>query len=497
MSTAATQLPPIDGRTPTIIHVAGEYYPYARTGGLAEAAWGLHRDQHRAGFDTMAIVPLYRAARAHVRRLEPVGDPFTLQFGGGPETFRLWREREPASETPTAFIEHAGFFDRPGIYGENGVDYPDNYLRFAAFAAAAVAALPRITTGPVLLHVHDWHTALAPVYIRSWWRDHPWYRRIPVVLSVHNGGYQGHFARDVMPAIGLPWSLWTPDKLEWYGKTNYLKGGLTHTDVATTVSPTHAEELRTPSGGFGLQEVYQWMGSRFTGILNGIDQSVWNPATDPLTVSRYSRDDVTGKQQCKTGLQRRFELPENPMIPLIGFIGRMATQKGLDIVVNNTALFHFAAQYVFLGSGERRLEDAVRSLRDAMPHRIGVETHFADPIEHDVISGADVYMMPSQYEPCGLTQMRAQRYGTVPVARRVGGLADTIDDGVTGFLFDAFDDRALAGGIWRALTELQSPRAWREMQREAMSRDFGWARVAERYLAIYARAITLAAGRTA
>ncbi len=490
-------LPPVAGATPTVVHLAAEYYPYARTGGLAEAAWGLHRDQHRHGLRTMAIVPLYRAARRHIRQLERVGDPFTLQIGPRAETFQLLRELHPASETPTCFIEHAGFFDREGLYGERGQDYPDNQRRFAAFAAASVAALPRITDGPVLLHAHDWHAALAPVYLRTWYRDDPWYRQIPIVLSVHNGGYQGQFPADAMSDIGLPWSLFTWDKLEWYGKTNYLKGGLTHADMATTVSPTHAEELRTPAGGFGLQEVFESMGNRFTGVLNGIDQSVWNPATDSQIAARFSVDNLDGKRACKRDLQRRFGLPENPFVPVVASIGRMATQKGLDIVVHNHALFHFAAQYVFMGSGDKRLEEAVQALHTAMPNRVGVATTFQDELEHVMIAGADLYLMPSQYEPCGLTQMRAQRYGAIPVARRVGGLADTIDDGLTGFLFDAFDERALAGGMWRALTEHRSAKAWREMQREAMSRDFGWDRVAERYNEIYTRAIAIAARRVA
>lgn len=489
-------LPPIEGEPPTIVHLAAEYYPYARTGGLAEAAWGLHRDQHRSGLHTMAIVPLYRAVREHLGELQAAGDPFTLQFGGRAETFRLWRELRPASETPTCFLQHDGFFDRAGLYGENGVDYPDNYRRFASFAAASVAALPQVTSGPVLLHAHDWHAALAPVYLRHWYRGQPWFDRIPVVLSVHNGGYQGHFSAEVMPEIGLPWELFTPDRLEWYGKTNFLKGGLTHTDMATTVSPTHAEELRTPAGGFGLHEVFEWMGSRFTGVLNGIDQSVWNPATDPGIAARFTADDLEGKRECKLDLQRRFGLPENPFVPVVASIGRMATQKGLDIVVHNHPLFHFAAQYVFMGSGDRRLEDAVHALHAAMPNRVGVVTTFSDDLEHVMIAGADLYLMPSQYEPCGLTQMRAQRYGTIPVARRVGGLADTIDDGLTGFLFDAFDERALVGGIWRAMTEHRSAKAWREMQQAAMAHDFGWERVAERYNEIYTRAIALAARRT-
>ncbi|HEX3926670.1 MAG TPA: glycogen/starch synthase, partial [Gemmatimonadales bacterium] len=238
-------LPPIGGTAPTVVHLCSEFYPYARTGGLAEAAWGLQRYQHRRGLPTVAILPLYRTARQHTRNLEQVGEPFTLNFGGRYETFRLLRELDPASETPVAFIEHEGFFGRDGIYGDRAGDYADNHRRFSALAAAAAAALPRLAPGAVVLHVHDWHAALAPVYMRTWWGNDPWYNRIPVVMSVHNGGYQGHFPADILPDLGLPWSLFTPDRLEWYGKVNFLKGGLTHADMATTVSPTHAEDLRT------------------------------------------------------------------------------------------------------------------------------------------------------------------------------------------------------------------------------------------------------------
>lgn len=490
----APPLPLVGGEEPTIVHLTAEYYPYARTGGLAEASWGLHRFQHRRGRRTLAILPLYRGARAHLRDPEPVGAPFTLRFGAREETFRVLRERDPASGTPTAFVEHEGFFGRAGIYGEGGGDYPDNPRRFAAFAAAAVAALPRLAPGPVLLHAHDWHAALAPVYLRAWWGGDPWFDRIPVVLSVHNGGYQGHYPPATIPDVGLPWALYTYEHLEWYGQVNLLKGGLTHADVATTVSPTHAEELCTDAGGFGLQAVYRAMGDRFTGVLNGIDQATWDPRTDPHLAATYGPDDLDGKRACKADLQRTFGLPETPHVPLVALAGRMVTQKGLELVVRNRALFDLGAQFAFLGSGERRYEEALAGLARAMPHRVAYEPRFADRLEHLLMAGADVFLMPSQYEPCGLTQMRAQRYGTIPVARRVGGLADTIDDALTGFLFDAFEERAVTGGLWRALVEHGAPTAWREMQRAAMARDFGWDRVADRYVEIYHRAAAHRAG---
>ncbi len=472
-----------------MVHLAAEYFPYARTGGLAEAAWGLHRFQHRRGIKTAAIMPMYRIAHEHLRAPERIGEPYELWFGGRREVFSLWRDREPASETPIHFIEHEGFFGRTGIYGESGRDHPDNDLRFAAFAAAAVAALPRITNGPVLLHAHDWHAALAAVYLRQWFGGNPWFDRIPVALSVHNGGYQGHFGPETIPAIGLPWDLYQPDKLEWYGKTNYLKGGLTHCDTATTVSPSHAEELRTPAGGFGLHENYELLGERFSGVLNGIDQGVWDPAADRLLAAQYTSADLTGKRACRDDLQRRFGLPVDPGVSVVALAGRMVTQKGLDLIVNNHALFQLPAQFIFLGNGEPRFEAALRGLHTALPTRVGIHLAFSDELEHTLMAGADLFLMPSQYEPCGLTQMRAQRYGTIPVARRVGGLADTIDDGVSGFLFDAFEERAVTGGMWRALTEHTSPESWREMQSEAMQRDFGWDRVAEAYDDIYNRAI--------
>jgi starch synthase len=266
-------------------------------------------------------------------------------------------------------------------------------------------------------------------------------------------------------------------------------------DMATTVSPAHAVELRTPAGGFGLQEVYQWLGERFTGIINGIDLEVWNPRHDSYIATNYSRSDLTGKAACKADMQRRFGLPVDPNIPVVALAGRMVTQKGLDLVIRNHALFQMSAQFIFLGSGEQKYEDAFAQLRRAMPHRIAAESTFSDALEHILMAGADLFLMPSQYEPCGLTQMRAQHYGTIPVARRVGGLADTIEDGVSGFLFDAFEDRALLGGMWRAMTEHGSASAWHEMQQAAMLRDFGWARVAQKYGELYAQAIAHRAGR--
>ena len=389
------------------------------------------------------------------------------------------------------FIEHPDFFDRAGIYGDNGADYPDNARRFAFFCLAALTALPEIAPEAKVLHAHDWHTALAPVYLRTAFRGQPFHDRLATVLSVHNAGFQGHFPPETLPLLGLPPELYNAGVFEWYGRMNALQGGLAFSDVAVTVSPTHAQELRTPEGGFGLQETFTAMGDRLTGILNGIDPVLWNPETDPEITGNYSRDDLAGKRRCKAALQRSYGLAPRAHTPLFGMSARMVSQKGLDLVLGADLLATSDAQFIFLGAGEHRYHEALANLAAAAPDRVAVEFMFTDHIEHRLLAGADALLMPSLYEPCGLTQMRAQHYGAVPVARRVGGLRDSIEDGVTGFLFDQYEPAALAAAIRRAVECYADRPAWRKLVREAMSRQFGWDRSAEQYLALYRRALAL------
>ncbi|HEX7024340.1 MAG TPA: glycogen synthase [Gemmatimonadales bacterium] len=477
------------GRPVTVAHLAAEYYPYARSGGLAEAVANLAHFQSAAGIRSLAFLPLYRSARAAAGALEPVGDPILVRFGATGVLVRVLRQRAAGTGTRVYFIEQDEFFDRERLYGAARGDYPDNHLRFACFALAALAALPRVTDGPVLLHAHDWHAALAPVYLHTRHANDPWYASTRTVLSVHNAGYQGHYPPGVMQELGLPWELFTWERFEWYGKANLLKGGLVSADQVVTVSPNHAHELRTPAGGFGLQDVFEWLGPRFSGILNGIDQQAWNPTSDALIPETYSVDDAGGKAACKAMVQRVFGLAESPRVPLFSMAARLVTQKGIDLILNSPALFSLGAQFVFIGAGEARFEEALTSLAARYPDRIAVNTHFTDRLEHLLISGADFLLMPCQYEPCGLTQMRAQRYGAIPVVRRVGGLADTVEDGVTGFVFDPYHAEPLLGAALRGLDCYASPPEWNRMRRNAMRQDWGWERSVEHYLAVYQRAL--------
>jgi starch synthase len=472
----------------SIVHLAAEYGWLARTGGLAEAVAGLATTQAREGFPTAVIMPLHRSVRSAAPGLERVGGPFQVQVGPRLEEGRLYRLPAEAGRPRIYAIEHP-YFDRPGLYGENATDYPDNLQRWAFFSRAAVELLPRVTRTPAILHCHDWHTALAVVYLRVLHRSEAFAQGLRTILTVHNAGFQGHFPAEGVPEIGLPWELYHWQCLEWYGRLNLLKGGLKFADAATTVSPTHAHELRTPVGGFGLHDVFLWLGDRFVGIVNGIDLEEWNPATDPHITANYSRDDLSGKARCKAALQRSFGLPQRRRLPIFAMTARLTQQKGLELITGEYTLFMLEAQFIFLGTGEPRYEQLLKMWEARWPDRISVHLGFSERLEHRLMAGADIYLMPSLYEPCGLAQLRAERYGTIPLARRVGGLVDTIEDEVTGFLFDEYSSEDLLRVARHVIDRYNDPPRWTMMQREAMGRDFGWGRSAARYLELYRRVL--------
>jgi starch synthase len=479
---------PRRARNAHIVHLTAEYWPYIRTGGLGEAVRGMATFQSRAGTNASVILPLYEPIKEGDYGLQPVGDPFQVQVGPRWESARVW-EAKRGSDGPRVFlIENVEYFGRRGVYGEGGSDYPDNHLRFSFLSAAAVEVLPRIVSKPILLHMHDWHTALAIVYLRVLRRGDPFADSVASVLSVHNGGFHGHFPPEVLPEIGLPMELYRIDAMEWYGRANILKAGLVFTDMASTVSPNHAFELRTESGGFGLHHTFLGLHNRLVGVLNGIDFGIWDPANDPQIAACYSLRDLSGKKVCKAALQRAYGLPEEPGRLLIGMVARMVAQKGMDLILGGSAIREADAQFIFLGNGEPRYEEALRDLAAAHPHRIASQLEFSEEREHQVMAGADALMMPSLYEPCGLTQMRAQRYGTLPLARRVGGLEDTIEDGTTGLLFDDYEPDRLDWTIARAAVRYRNADGWKDMMEHAMVQDFSWERVVKRYFEVYDRA---------
>jgi len=498
-STAASPSAPLvrpDGTPAPVIHLAPELSPYARTGGLGEAVASLAKYQAASGIPVTVFMPLYAAVREHTE-VQPVGAAFSLTVGPRTETARIYEPVAPvaAGAPRVLFVESELYFDRPGLYGDAAGDYPDNARRYALFARAVLAALPRVLPQPPsIVHAHDWQTALASIYLKTEFMAHPYYEGIRAVLSVHNAGFQGHFPDTTMADIGLPAALYNFRQLEWHGRVNLLKGGLAFSDLVITVSPTHAHELRTEKGGFGLDSVFVAMRDRLVGIVNGIDQDVWNPATDPLIPRRYSSEGLTGKKRCRIALQRATGL-SRWQAPIFALTARLVSQKGLDLILGDPGYFAFDAQYVFLGQGEEHYEAMLTDLAERAPSRIAVNLDFTDEFEHLLLAGADMCLMPSLYEPCGLTQMRAQRYGTIPVARRTGGLADTIEDGVTGFLFDDYTPADFMRAAMRAVDQYRDAAGWEAMMREAMARDFGWDKSAARYLSVYRRVLGLPAVR--
>lgn len=476
------------GRAPTIVHISAEYSPFARTGGLAEAVMGLANFQVKAGATVVVFVPLYRTVRDIAPDLAPLGRPIRIELGFRGAEVRLFREVQSAPGPKVVFVDIPEYFNRVGLYGEGGRDYADNARRFAMFSRAVLDAIPRLIAGPVLVHAHDWHASLALLYMRNYADLRSRFASTPTVLSVHNAGYQGHFPTAQLNECGIPPELYTFRGVEWYDRINLLKAGLTSADMVVTVSPTHAFELRTPGGGFGLHDVFRWLGDRFSGVTNGIDQTLWDPETDEQLSAHYNTEHPAEKVRCKAALQRSFGLPQRRRTPLFAMAGRMVMQKGLDLILNSHLVWNLDAQFVFLGQGEQRYEDALRRLAAARPRNVAVQLDFTDRLEHRLMAGADMFLMPSQYEPCGLTQMRAQRYGALPVGRRVGGIADTVDDDVTGFLFDEFKPGALDWAMSRALARFSDREQWEPRMRAAMQRDFGWARSAERYAEVYRRA---------
>lgn len=481
---ATTREPDVQPVNYGTVHLVAEYWPFARTGGLAEAARGIATHQANSGISTSVVLPLYRSIKAGYE-LEAVGPEFGVQLGKSVEPAQLYRPRPPISGPRVYFVDHPHFFDRDGIYSEDGRDYPDNHRRFAFLAKAALEALPEIENRPIVLHAHDWHTALAPVYLRTEYAGRDFYDRIAAILSVHNAGYQGWFGPEILDDIGLSEELYHWSRMEFFGKVNWLKGGLVYADSVGTVSPTHAHELRTAAGGFGLHDAFIALGDRLVGVLNGIDLELWNPATDPDIAQTYSREDMSGKKACKADLQRACGLEVRPDKPLVGMTARLTLQKGFDIILGDGLLENANAQFVFLGEGEARYRDALAALSSAMPHRIATRFEFTEQREHRLLAGSDILMMPSLYEPCGLTQMRAQVYGALPVVRRVGGLSDTVEDQVTGFVFDNYGTNELGVALNRAFTAYEDREPWAQKMQTAMARDFGWSRSAERYLEMY------------
>jgi len=475
---------------------AAEVAPYAQTGGLADVLRALPPALAKRGHEVKVILPAYGGIDRRGFAFDPAEDHLDVPVGIARVPVRTVSRRLAERVTLTLLVNEE-LFGRRGYYGTGGGDFPDNARRFSCLAAATVALAARAARTPDVLHGHDWHAGLLPLFARAarGWRD----GRAPrTVHTIHNMGYQGHFAdRDidwVAPAGRLREAVFRTEGIEYRGGINYMKAALVYADRITAVSPRYAWEITTREGGFGLQDVARQRGAALSGILNGADYDRWDPARDPHLAERYDARSLDRKEASRAALRAAFGLgEEEPARPILGVVSRLVDQKGIDLVLEASPwLLRNGADLVVLGSGDPRLVEGLENLRRIHPTRVGVFIGFNEALSHKVVAGSDLLLIPSRYEPCGLVQMHAMRYGTIPVVHRTGGLADTVrDEGEqpgrgTGFVFDGVDAGSLAYAVERAVTlRATEPPRWEALRSRAVAADFSWDRSAAEYEALY------------
>jgi len=474
--------------------VASEAAPFAKVGGLGDFSSALCRFLGQAGHDVRLILPAYSSIDGSGREMGQVEflQDVPLGFGGRVRRFTGLSSHLPGVSVPVYFIDCPELYRRPTVY----TDSPDEVVRFAFLSRAAIECCQRLGWSPHVFHCNDWHTSLLPVYLQSTYLWDELFAPSRSLLTIHNIGYQGVFGAGALAEIGLGSEelLFSPQDLE-AGRINLLKTGILHADMVTTVSPTHAREIRTPAYGMGLDGLLRQRADRLVGILNGVDYEEWDPAHDELLPARYTKDDLRGKAQNKRSLLKRVSLPFAPRTPLIGMVSRLVEQKGIDLLpeVLPGLLEGRSCRLIVLGSGEERYESFFLRLQEQFPDRVFFYRGYNNELAHRIEAASDIYLMPSMYEPCGLNQMYSLRYGAVPVVRRTGGLADAVQpfDAVTkegtGFLFGPFTPADLRGALEESLDTYAKPRLWRRLVHNGMSQDFSWSRQVEEYVDLYDR----------
>lgn len=474
-----------------IAFAASECVPFAKTGGLADVIAALPPALAKLGHKVTVFLPRYKQTKLEKPRriISSITVPFDDRYrfcsvidGGEHDGVQFY------------FIDYPPFFDREGLYGTPLGDYHDNAERFALFSRAALEA-SKVLGAPDLFHCHDWQTALVPVLLKTLYAEDPAFAHTPCVFTIHNMGYQGIFAPEILPLLMLPWDLFTMTKLEFYGKVNFLKGAIAFADFITTVSRKYAQEIQTAEYGFGLEGILRARASTVVGILNGVDYSQWNPETDPFIAAHYSADDFRGKLACKKDLLKEFGLPNDTQLPVVGIVSRFAAQKGFDLILQVAdRLAREEMILITLGTGDREYEELFRRLNKLHPQKLAVKIAYDNRLAHKVEAGSDMFLMPSHYEPCGLNQIYSLRYGTVPIVRATGGLDDTIEQfdpltmKGTGFKFKEYTGEALLETVRTALDVYQDHNAWPILMHNGMLQEYSWAASAKEYVKVYERA---------
>jgi starch synthase len=477
---------------PSVLMIGSEAVPFAKTGGLADVLGALPSAIAQLGWDATVVLPRYQGVTAGT-----LVERFPITIGAHTADIGFFEAPLPGGAR-AILVDCPELYDRATLYG-GGADYPDNPRRFATLVRAALEFAARNQPPPSIIHAHDWQAGLAPVYLRTLYATHPVLGGTPTVFTIHNLAYQGLCEPDWLPRLDLPWDLFTMERLEFWGRISLLKGGITDADVITTVSPRYAMEIQTPEFGSGFDGVLRQRAADLAGVLNGIDTAQWNPATDPALPAPYDAADLSGKTAAKQALLGEYGLPTDPGAmarPLVAMISRLVDQKGLDLLATIAAdLPRLDATFLVLGSGETRYEALWTTLAREYPARIGARFGFDERLAHLIEAGADMFLMPSRFEPCGLNQMYSLRYGTVPIVRAVGGLRDTVRGyaprvrNATGFVFEPYTAEALLATLEDALKVFRERDLWRALQLAGMQEDNSWNRSAREYVTIYDRVL--------
>jgi starch synthase len=479
-----------------ILFVSPEVVPFAKTGGLADVAGSLPKALKILGEDIRVLMPRYKSVSKKKYALKTIIKKIEIPIGENLEKVDIMEGKIPGSKVTVYFVDNDKYFgSRTELYQVEGKDYPDNLERFTLFCRAGIEMLKKLNWAPDIVHANDWQSALMMAYIKNWFKDDPFFKSTATVYSVHNLGYLGMFNREKLPITGLGWDQFIPEKMEFWGNIALTKAGFVYADVINTVSETYAKEVQTEAFGFGLDGLLRFRASDLYGILNGIDYEVWNPATDPNLVNHYTQMTMDEKTENKLALQDEFDLPEKKRTPLIALIGRLTVQKGFDILAAALEqVMKLNCQLVILGNGEPKYHDLLKKMHKAYPKHIGIKLGFDEALAARIYSGSDLFLMPSRYEPCGLGQLISFRYGTIPIVRKTGGLADTVHEFNSktgegdGFVFEGVEPAALLATIKRAIEAYKKPSVWGKLQEKVMQYDFSWDVSAKKYQELYQKA---------
>ena len=474
-----------------VLVVSSEASPFAKTGGLADVAGSLPEALRKLGCETALCMPLYRSVSPDRFALKLEAKDVQVPMGMGDVDANIlscsW-----GGQGTAYFIQNARYFNRDGLYGGAQGDYPDNAERFAFFCRAVLEALKVLNWFPHVIHLNDWQTGLVAAYLKTAYRGDPRYADIRTLFTIHNMAFQGVFPKYVLPMTGIGWEEFLPEKLEFYDQVNYLKAGLVYSDALSTVSERHAQEIQTEEFGHGLQGVLKSRAKDLRGILNGLNYGEWNPATDKEIPAQYTVKNHEKKLESKKKLLQEQKLEFKPGTPLLGMVTRLTSQKGLDLV--GAVAEEFLAmdvQCVVLGTGEPKYQSLLEGLQQRHPGKLAVQFRFDTRLAKLIYAGSDLFLMPSQFEPCGLSQLVSLKYGTIPIVRKTGGLADTVEnlspDGKngTGFVFEDYRGEELLFALRRALEAFHQPKLWKGLMERAMRQDYSWDVSARKYLELY------------